>query len=136
MCAFLLNIQETIPLRGEVYFPSAKADKKVIDFGVVTNGTEAVDDFSITNNDNFCLTYKWYIKPKSTVIKPPGCARAVSFSFYANIVCMKNLKKQCYLLFQVEAPRYNEVKSDTDLFSEYDDFEDDISERSTQSMYA
>lgn len=55
-------------LRGEVYFPTLEIDLGLVDFGTIYNGTEAVQEFSVTNGGAFCLTYKWYIKPHTTQI--------------------------------------------------------------------
>lgn len=56
-------------LRGEVNFPTLEIDQSVIDFGTIYNGTEAVEEVSVTNGGPFCVTFKWYIKPNSTSIQ-------------------------------------------------------------------
>ena len=55
-------------MKGEVVFPTVSIEKDFIDFGEVLNGTEAVREIIISNPGSYCITYKMYIKPKSTFI--------------------------------------------------------------------
>ena len=52
-------MQDTISLRGEVYFPNLEFEKMAIDFGCILNDTEVTRYVNITNNSPMEVKYKW-----------------------------------------------------------------------------
>ena len=52
-------LQDTINLRGEVYFPNLDFEKTIIDFGCILNDTEVTRYINVTNNSPMEVNYKW-----------------------------------------------------------------------------
>lgn len=56
---FYFDWQDTIGLRGEVYFPNLQFEKTEIDFGCILNDTEVTRYINVTNNSPMEVRYSW-----------------------------------------------------------------------------
>ena len=52
-------LQDTITLRGEVFFPNLQFDKMAVDFGCILNDTEVTRCIYMTNTSPMEVRYHW-----------------------------------------------------------------------------
>jgi len=55
-------LQNSISVRGEVYFPNLLFDKDTVDFACIPNDTEATRYLQVSNNSPLPVNYKWKFK--------------------------------------------------------------------------
>ena len=59
MQVIVFCVQDTISLRGEVFFPNLQFDKLAVDFGCILNDTEVTRYIHMTNTSPMAIIYQW-----------------------------------------------------------------------------
>ena len=71
----MFPVQDTISLRGEVFFPNLQFDKTVVDFGCILNDTEVARYIHIVNTSPMEVSYHWSFvlsdQPMAVFHRPP-----------------------------------------------------------------
>ena len=52
-------LQDSVSIRGEVFFPNLLFDRDIVDFACIPNGTEATRYLQVSNNSPLPVNYRW-----------------------------------------------------------------------------
>jgi len=71
----VFSVQDTISLRGEVFFPNLQFDKTTVDFGCILNDTEVTRYVHVVNTSPMEVSYHWSFvlsdQPVAVFHQPP-----------------------------------------------------------------
>ena len=55
----MFYVQDTVSLRGELFFPNLQFDKTTVDFGCILNDTEVTRYIHVLNTSPMAVSYQW-----------------------------------------------------------------------------
>lgn len=76
----MVTVQDSIGLRGELFFPNLQFDKKTVDFGCILNDTEVTRYIYVVNTSPMEVSYHWSFvmsdQPMAIFHQPPDLVQS------------------------------------------------------------